>query len=45
MTVSIAEPHLWSAEDPYLYPYTLRVYDAAGRLVEQIPHERRIPPV
>ena len=37
MNVSIAEPHLWSAEDPYLYPYTLRVYDAAGRLVEQIP--------
>lgn len=33
----IGQVHLWSAELPYLYRLYIRVYDAAGNLVEVIP--------
>lgn len=33
----VQQPHLWSAEDPYLYQLDIEVYDHAGKLVEYIP--------
>nr|WP_284329348.1 glycoside hydrolase family 2 TIM barrel-domain containing protein [Demequina litorisediminis] len=37
LSVTVADPHLWSAEDPYLYDLTVEVLDAAGTVVEVIP--------
>ncbi len=39
LAVSIAEPHLWSAEDPFSYDLTIEVHDEAGTLTEHIPHK------
>lgn len=33
----IENPHLWSAEDPYLYQLEIEVYDRVGNVVEYIP--------
>lgn len=35
--LDLREPHLWSAEDPYLYHVSVDVYDGAGRRTEYIP--------
>lgn len=35
--ISVADPRLWSAEDPYLYDLQLEVRDAAGTVTEFIP--------
>ena len=32
--IEVRNPHLWSAEKPYLYTVRLKVYDKAGRLQE-----------
>ncbi|MFV0286340.1 MAG: sugar-binding domain-containing protein, partial [Demequina sp.] len=37
LSATVADPHLWSAEDPYLYDLTVEVLDAAGEVVEVIP--------
>ncbi|MBE5871300.1 MAG: DUF4981 domain-containing protein [Lachnospiraceae bacterium] len=34
---TIANPHLWSAEDPYLYEMEIEVYDRLGSLAGYIP--------
>ena len=31
------QPHLWSAEDPYLYQLQLSLYNGQGELLEVIP--------
>ncbi|MFZ1382881.1 MAG: glycoside hydrolase family 2 TIM barrel-domain containing protein [Scrofimicrobium sp.] len=36
-TALIAEPHLWSPEDPYLYEGSIEVIDANGVITEYIP--------
>ena len=37
LSLTLDEPRLWSAEDPYLYDLVIEVLDAAGRLVEVVP--------
>ena len=37
LSVTIAQPRLWSAEDPHLYTLTLEVLDAAGAVTEVVP--------
>ncbi|MBP3953050.1 glycoside hydrolase family 2 TIM barrel-domain containing protein [Bacillus suaedae] len=37
LSVSVENPELWSAENPYLYMLYLKVYNATGSLVECIP--------
>lgn len=34
---ALANPHLWSAEDPYLYQLQLSLYNGQGELLEVIP--------
>jgi len=34
---SVAKPHKWSAEDPYLYQLVLTLKDAKGNVVEVVP--------
>ena len=36
-TLDLANPHLWSAEDPYLYQLQLSLYNGQGELLEVIP--------
>lgn len=36
-TLDLATPHLWSAEDPYLYQLQLSLYNGQGELLEVIP--------
>lgn len=36
-TLDLAHPHLWSAEDPYLYQLQLSLYNGQGELLEVIP--------
>ncbi len=36
-TLDLANPHLWSAEDPYLYQLQLSLYNGQGKLLEVIP--------
>ncbi len=35
-TLDLAKPHLWSAEDPYLYQLQLSLYNGQGELLEVI---------
>lgn len=37
LTITVDQPHLWSAEDPHLYTLTLTVTDASGEVTEVIP--------
>ena len=34
LSLSMREPHLWSAEDPYLYRLVVHLYDAQGKTLE-----------
>ncbi|CAM4106268.1 beta-galactosidase subunit alpha [Aeromonas bestiarum] len=36
-TLDLANPHLWNAEDPYLYQLMLSLYNGQGELLEVIP--------
>jgi len=36
LSLEVDNPHLWSAEDPYLYKLYIQVYDADGKLAEVI---------
>lgn len=35
-SIPLRSPHLWSAEDPYLYRLLIHLYDADGRTVEAV---------
>ncbi|MDO4242941.1 MAG: glycoside hydrolase family 2 TIM barrel-domain containing protein [Actinomyces sp.] len=37
LSITVAHPHLWSAEDPHLYNLSLEVLDAAGERTELVP--------
>ncbi|WP_159794218.1 glycoside hydrolase family 2 TIM barrel-domain containing protein [Puerhibacterium puerhi] len=37
LVVEVADPHLWSSEDPHLYDLHLEVRDAAGAVTEHVP--------
>src|SRR5690606_40235396 len=32
----VADPHLWSPDDPYLYDFTVRLLDADGEVVDEV---------
>ncbi len=34
LSLQVCEPHLWSAEDPYLYRLVVHLYDAQGNTLE-----------
>lgn len=37
LSVEVADPHLWSAEDPHLYPLNIDVLDPSGTRTEFVP--------
>lgn len=36
LRLPIADPHLWSPDDPYLYDFTVRLLDADGEVVDEV---------
>ncbi|MFL6560797.1 MAG: glycoside hydrolase family 2 TIM barrel-domain containing protein [Bacillus sp. (in: firmicutes)] len=39
ISMTVEEPELWSAENPYLYKFYIQVYNELGKLVEVVPQK------
>lgn len=39
LAVRVAEPRLWSSEDPHLYDLVIEAFDEAGDIVEHVPQQ------